>query len=226
MVDLEKYALIVAGGSGSRMNAPVAKQFLLLNNIPVLMHTIAGFRKYDTTIKIILVLPPSQIDYWGSLCKRYHFELEHEVVAGGNVRFESVKNGLETIKTEGLVAIHDGVRPLVSLSTIDRCMKMAEEKGNAIPFMPVIDSLRRVGKDSNRAVDRTEFVAIQTPQVFKVSEIKKAYELGYSPEFTDDATVLERLGKIINLVEGNPENIKITHPVDMVVAQALFDKIL
>jgi len=221
MTDVKKYALIVAGGSGSRMNASVAKQFLLLNGIPILMRTLDRFLQYDPQMQIILVLPETQFDYWDSLCKNYHFSQKHQLVAGGNVRFESVKNGLDAITTNGIVAIHDGVRPLVSLETIDRCMKMAEEKGNAIPVMPVVESLRNVEANNSWAVDRSVYVNVQTPQVFKVSEIKKAYELGYDPAFTDDATVLERTGAKINLVEGNPENIKITHAIDLVIAGAL-----
>jgi len=223
MTEFKKYALIVAGGSGSRMNAPVAKQFLLLNGTPILMHTLNRFKQYDPNIELILVLPDVQFDYWKSLCKTHHFTEKHLLVAGGNVRFESVKNGLATITSDGIVAIHDGVRPLVSAETIDRCMKMAEEKGNAIPVMPVVESLRNVEGNNSWAVDRSDYVSIQTPQVFNVSEIKKAYELGYDPAFTDDATVLERTSTKINLVEGNLENIKITHATDLVIAGALMD---
>jgi 2-C-methyl-D-erythritol 4-phosphate cytidylyltransferase len=221
MIDFKKYALVVAGGSGSRMNAHVAKQFLLLNGIPILMRTLDRFLQYDPQMEIILVLPESQFDFWNSLCKNYHFSEKHKLVAGGSVRFESVKNGLDAITTDGIVAIHDGVRPLVSLETIDRCMKMAEEKGNAIPVMPVVESLRKFDEANSWAVDRSAYVTIQTPQVFIVSEIKKAYELGYDPAFTDDASVLERTGTKINLVEGNLENIKITHATDLVIAGAL-----
>jgi len=221
MNELKKYALIVAGGSGSRMNAPVAKQFLLLNNYPVLMHTMVRFFQYDHTMELILVLPEEQFDYWRSLCKSYEFEIPHKLVKGGKVRFDSVKNGLDSITEEGIVAIHDGVRPLVSNETIDRCFRMTEDKGNAIPVIPVVESLRKIeGKDS-KAVDRSSYLTIQTPQVFLVSEIKLAYGRGYDPLFTDDATVLERLGKTLNLVEGNRENIKITHPTDLVIAGAL-----
>jgi 2-C-methyl-D-erythritol 4-phosphate cytidylyltransferase len=221
MNELKKYAIIVAGGSGSRMNAPVAKQFLLLNNLPILMHTLIRFFQYDQTMELILILPEEQIDYWRSLCKTYVFNIPHKLVAGGKVRFESVKNGLNSINGEGIVAIHDGVRPLVSCETIDRCVKMAVEKGNAIPVMPVVESLREMGEKGSQAVDRSSYVTIQTPQVFRVSEIKQAYEQGFDPTFTDDATVLERLGRTINLEEGNRENIKITHPTDLVIAEAL-----
>jgi 2-C-methyl-D-erythritol 4-phosphate cytidylyltransferase len=223
MVGLKRYALIVAGGSGSRMNAPVAKQFLLLNNLPILMHTLNRFYQYDPIIELILVLPEEQFDYWKTLCITFHFSLKHQLIAGGEVRFESVKKGLSSITGEGIVAIHDGVRPFVSIDTIERCIKMAEEKGNAIPVMPVVESLRKVDENINHAVDRSSYVNIQTPQVFRVSEIKQAYELGFDTVFTDDATVLERMGKQINLVEGNLENIKITHPTDLVIAKSLIE---
>jgi len=172
-------------------------------------------------MEMILVLPREQFDYWNTLCATYHFEVSHRLVAGGTVRFESVKNGLSAIDGDGLVAIHDGVRPLVSNETIDRCMKMARENGNAVPVMPVVESLRELDGNRSQAVNREKFVTIQTPQVFRVSDIKGAYAQGYDPVFTDDATVLERSGVKINLVEGNRENIKITHPEDLVIAEAL-----
>jgi 2-C-methyl-D-erythritol 4-phosphate cytidylyltransferase len=220
MTNIKKFALIVAGGSGCRMKTTIPKQFLLLKQKPVLMHTIERFAEYDSSIEIILVLPSSQLEYWEELCFQYDFKILHRLVAGGDVRFESVKNGLSAISDEGLVAIHDGVRPLVSFETIDWCFKIAEEKGNALPVMPVVESVRMVEGDKSYPVDREKYVAVQTPQVFRVSEIKKAYSLGFDPAFTDDATVLERLGIQINLVEGNRENIKITHATDLIVAEA------
>jgi 2-C-methyl-D-erythritol 4-phosphate cytidylyltransferase len=222
---MKKFALIVAGGSGSRMNSKVPKQFLLLKQKPVLMHTLERFAAYDSSIEIILVLPSSQFEYWEELCFQYDFRILHRLVAGGSVRFESVRNGLSIITDEGLVAIHDGVRPLVSFETIDWCFKVAEEKGNALPVMPVIESIRIVEGDKSYPVDREKYVAVQTPQVFHVSEIKKAYSLGFDPAFTDDTMVLERLGIQINLVEGNRENIKITHASDLVIAEALLENL-
>jgi 2-C-methyl-D-erythritol 4-phosphate cytidylyltransferase len=221
MTVLKKFALIVAGGSGNRMNSKIPKQFLLLNQKPVLMHTLERFVAFDPSIDIILVLPSGQFDYWKELCIQYDFKIEHLLVAGGEVRFESVKNGLSEIHEDGIVAIHDGVRPLVSLGTIDRCFKMTEEKGNALPVMPVVESVRMVEGEKSFPVDREKYVAVQTPQVFRISEIKKAYSLGFDSAFTDDTMVLERLGIKINLVEGNRENIKITHASDMIVAEAL-----
>jgi len=225
MTDIKRFALIVAGGSGTRMKSTVPKQFLMLGNKPVLMHTLERFAAYDSAIEITLVLPSSQFENWGELCFQYDFKILHRLVAGGDVRFESVKNGLSAITDEGLVAIHDGVRPLVSFETIDRCFKMAEKNGNALPVMPVVESVRKVEGDNSYPVDREKYVAVQTPQVFRVSEIKQAYSLGFDPAFTDDATVLERLGIQINLVEGNRENIKITHASDLIVAEALLGRL-
>lgn len=221
MAEQKNYALIVAGGSGSRMNATVPKQFLLLNDKPVLMHTIERFHEYDNAIEIIVVLPEAQFPLWENLCHEYKFSIRHQLVAGGSVRFESVKNGLMKIDNDGIVAIHDGVRPLVSFETIGRCFEVARLKGNAIPVMPVIESLRMIDGENSKAVDRSSFVTIQTPQVFSVSEIKAAYNQPFSEVFTDDASVLEAAGSAINLVHGNIENIKITHPADLIFAGML-----
>jgi len=221
MAEQKNYALIVAGGSGSRMNATVPKQFLLLNEKPVLMHTIERFYHYDNAMEIIVVLPEAQFQLWESLCHKHNFTIQHRLVAGGSVRSESVKNGLAEIKDEGVAAIHDGVRPLVSFETIGRCFEVAALKGNAIPVMPVIESLRMIDGEKSKAVDRSSFVTIQTPQVFSISEIKKAYNQPFSEAFTDDASVLEAAGSAINLVEGNIENIKITHPADLLFAGML-----
>jgi 2-C-methyl-D-erythritol 4-phosphate cytidylyltransferase len=218
---MTNYALIVAGGSGSRMNADVPKQFLLLNDKPVLMHTIERFHEYDNTMEIIVVLPEAQFPLWENLCHEYKFSIRHQLVAGGSVRFESVKNGLSKIQGDGIVAIHDGVRPLVSFETIGRCFEIARLKGNAIPVMPVIESLRMINGENSKAVDRSSFVTIQTPQVFSISDIKSAYNQPFNEVFTDDASVLEAAGLAINLVEGNIENIKITHPADLIFAGML-----
>ncbi|NLU38486.1 MAG: 2-C-methyl-D-erythritol 4-phosphate cytidylyltransferase [Bacteroidales bacterium] len=221
MAEQKNYALIVAGGSGSRMNATVPKQFLLLNDKPVLMHTIERFHEYDNAIEIIVVLPEAQFELWESLCHEYKFSIRHQLVAGGSVRFESVKNGLSRIQGDGIVAIHDGVRPLVSFEAIGHCFEVARLKGNAIPVMPVIESLRIIDGENSKAVDRSSFVTIQTPQVFNVSEIKAAYNQPFNEAFTDDASVLEAAGLAINLVQGNIENIKITHPADLIFAGLL-----
>jgi 2-C-methyl-D-erythritol 4-phosphate cytidylyltransferase len=217
----KRYALIVAGGSGNRMNSTVPKQFLLLNGLPVLMHTLRRFHQYDGSIEIVLVLPLLQFEPWKELCSQHSFSLPYILVAGGSVRFESVKNGLDAISGEGLVAIHDGVRPLVSFETLDRCFDTALREGNALPVLPVVESLRKREGNLNEPVDRSKYYGVQTPQTFWLSRIKKAYQQPYDPAYTDDAMVLERMGEAIHLVQGNRENIKITHPEDLIVAEAL-----
>lgn len=218
---MKQFALIVAGGIGSRMKSEVPKQFLLLDKLPVLMHSINRFYLFNPEIEIVLVLPEVQFGTWDSLCKKYKFYVKHQIVAGGENRFQSVKNGLAAINNDGIVFIHDGVRPLVSTQTIARCLETTLEKGNAVPVSTVVESLRMVENGTNKIVDREKFVNIQTPQTFLVEEIKAAYANGFDPLFTDDTSVLERNGKTINLVEGNRENIKITHPADLIFAKAL-----
>ncbi len=218
---MNRYALIVAGGSGSRMGTVIPKQFLELAGKPVLMHTIEKFRKFESSIRIIVVLPEDHIGLWHELTDKYSFPVSHDIVSGGATRFESVKNGLQLIKSRGYVAIHDGVRPLVSRDTILRCFTEAERYGNAVPVSSPADSLRLITDQGNIPVNRHHLRLIQTPQVFDTELIIKAYQQEYSPEFTDDATLLEKTGESIRLVEGNRENIKITNPVDLIVAEAL-----
>lgn len=215
-------ALIVAGGAGTRMGGSLPKQFLPLNGEPVLMHTLRAFHHFDQSIQLIVVLPADQFVIWKELCSRHSFELPHELVSGGSERFFSVKNGLDVIGGEGIVFIHDGVRPLVSSETIGRCYQTAVQWGNAIPVMPLTESLRETGKgDTSRSVDRSCYVLVQTPQTFRLSVIREAYQQEYDPAFTDDASVLEYMDEAIHLVEGNFENIKITRPIDLAVAEAL-----
>ena len=216
------YAVIVAGGSGKRMGGNIPKQFLVLAGRPVLMHTIERFKSFNDAIEIITVLPENQLRLWIELQKKYSFTVPHTLVKGGSNRFFSVKNGLEFVNAPGLVAIHDGVRPFVSIDTIKRCFDAAEKLGNAIPAISPADSLRMLTDHGNLPVNRLYVKQIQTPQVFKAELIKKAYLQDYSPEFTDDATVLEKTGEKINLVEGNRENIKITNPEDLLISTALF----
>lgn len=219
---MKQHVIIVAGGSGSRMESSVPKQFMLLNKLPVLMHTLKRFIDFNSSMSIVIVLPENQFGEWEKLCVKHDFVINYTLVAGGENRFLSVKNGLNSIETnDGIVFIHDGVRPLVSHDTIQRCLETTIEKGNAVPVMPVVESLRIVEGDINQSVDRSKYVNIQTPQVFHLKEIKKAYQMGYDSSFTDDTSVLERLGKKINLVEGNRENIKITHPQDLLIAEVL-----
>lgn len=217
---MKRYALIVAGGSGSRMNSSIAKQFIELNGKPILMRTIDNFFKFDPTLTIILVLPKEQLYFWQILCEKHHFSINHQVTAGGETRFHSVKNGLSLIKEEGIVAIHDGVRPLVSHATISRCFDTAAKWGNAIPCLPVYETIRNINPDDSIQIDRTTLRFIQTPQVFSSALIKSAFTQSYEESFTDDANVLEKTGEKIQLVEGNRENIKITEPLDLIIAEA------
>jgi 2-C-methyl-D-erythritol 4-phosphate cytidylyltransferase len=213
------WAIIVAGGSGSRMQSDVPKQFLELCGKPILMHSIAAFA--DESVRTVVVLPPSQIAYWQELCSRYGFTLPHDIVDGGTTRFHSVKNGLSALPGKGLVAIHDGVRPLVSRQTIIGCFRGAACYGCAIPVVPVIDTVREVSGLTSRTLDRSALRLIQTPQVFDIALLKKAYEQEYTPAFTDDASVFEKAGHTIHLTEGNAENIKITTRIDLVMAEIM-----
>lgn len=218
---MDLYVVIVAGGSGKRMGMNSPKQFLELAGRPVLMHTIERFREFDNSIEIITVLPENQLRFWNDLQKNYSFNVPHTLVKGGSKRFISVKNGLEFVNSPGLVAIHDGVRPLVRLETIKRCFEAAEKYGNAIPVISPADSLRLEDTNGNIPVNRMNVKQVQTPQVFDVGKIKKAYLQDFDPSFTDDATVLEKMGEKIHMVEGNRENIKITNPEDLFIAQTL-----
>ena len=222
---MKLYAVIVAGGSGKRMGADIPKQFLELAGKPVLMHTIERFKTFDDSIEIVTVLPENQLRHWTELQEKYSFTVPNTLVKGGKSRFFSVRNGLEFVNVPGLVAIHDGVRPLVTIDTIKRCFETAEKMGNAIPVIPPSDTLRMITETGNSPISRLNVRQVQTPQVFSTDLIKKAYLQDYLPEFTDDATVLERTGVKINLVEGNRENIKITNPEDLIIARSLYDVI-
>jgi 2-C-methyl-D-erythritol 4-phosphate cytidylyltransferase len=219
---MKLYAVIVAGGSGKRMGADIPKQFLELAGKPVLMHTIERFKTFDDSIEIVTVLPENQLRHWTEMQEKYSFTVPNTLVKGGKSRFFSVRNGLEFVDVPGLVAIHDGVRPLVTIDTIKRCFETAEKKGNAIPVIPPSDTLRMITETGNSPINRLNVKQVQTPQVFSAELIKKAYLQDYLPEFTDDATVLEKTGVKINLVEGNRENIKITNPEDLIIAQSLY----
>lgn len=219
---MKLYAVIVAGGSGKRMKTDIPKQFLEIAGKPVLMHTIEKFIAFDSSIEIITVLPENQLRFWNELQKRYSFDIQHTLVKGGKSRFYSVRNGLQFVDLSGLVAIHDGVRPLVSIDTIKRCFETAEKLWNAIPVISPSDTVRMVTETGTMPVNRLNVKQVQTPQVFHTDLIKKAYLQEYQPEFTDDATVLEKTGEKINLVEGNRENIKITNPEDLIIARSLY----
>jgi 2-C-methyl-D-erythritol 4-phosphate cytidylyltransferase len=233
---VQRSVIIVAGGAGKRMGGPVPKQLMPLKGRPLLCWTIEAFHKYDAAMPIILieafhkydaampiilVLPELHIRIWEALCIGHHFYVEHEVIAGGEERFHSVRNGLAAVKHDGLVAVHDGVRPLVSVELIDRCFRAAEEHGAAIPVVPISSSVREVNGEANKAIDRSRLRAVQTPQCFQVSLLKKAFELPFDPAFTDEATLVERVGAKVHLVEGEERNIKVTTPVDMRIAETL-----
>lgn len=203
------------------MGANIPKQFLNIGGIPILMHTIRVFKETDPDIKIILVLPENQHDYWEKLCIEHAFISDFPTTNGGETRFQSVKNGLQKIKEESLVAIHDGVRPFVSPAVIKRSFEFAEKFGNAIPAIPINESVRIKESNYSRVIDRRYLRIIQTPQTFKFSILRKAFQQDYHESFTDDATVVEALGEKINLIEGNIENIKITRKMDLKIAEAL-----
>jgi len=222
---MKLYAVIVAGGIGTRMGTDIPKQFLELAGKPVLMHTIERFLTFSNSIHIITVLPGEYLEFWDQLKKKYTFTLPHIIVRGGETRFISVRNGLEYVDDDALVAVHDAVRPLVSIGTIKRCFETAGEYGNAIPVISPSDTLRIVNEENSKPVDRLLVKQIQTPQVFHSRLLKKAYCQSYLPEFTDDATVLEKTGEKIRLVDGNRENIKITNPEDLIIAEHLLPSI-
>jgi len=217
----QKVAIIVAGGKGERMKASVPKQFILLGHKPVLMHTLERFYQYSDDIRLILVLPSTQFDVWDELCMTYNFNIPHTVVPGGISRFFSVKNALDTITEDALIAIHDGVRPFIDSGTIQRCFDEAEKSGAAIPVVDLVDSIRQVDWSGSKTVDRKNYRLVQTPQVFRSDIILKSYQQPYNEQFTDDASVAEAAGYKISLVEGNRENIKITTTFDLKLAEFL-----
>lgn len=214
--------IIVAGGTGTRMGAPVAKQFLPLAGKPVLLHTFRAFAAFDPAMQFVLVLFPSLLAQWQEIAAAHHFELEHNVVHGGAERFHSVKAGLAALRPQvQVVAIHDAVRPLVSHATLERCFAAAESHGTAIPAVPVTDTIRRISPGHSTTLPRHELLAVQTPQCFRRSLIDRAYEVAYQPLFTDDASVVEHAGHPVHIVAGNRTNIKLTTPEDLVIAETL-----
>lgn len=214
--------IVVAGGKGERMQTDIPKQFIELKSRPILMHTIDVFIQYNNQIEVIVVLPESQIENWNLLCKKHAFEVKHQVVAGGSVRFESVRNGLKVASDSGFIAVHDGVRPLVGQTTIAACFREARTSGAAIPVVMPVESIRRIERNDSVAVNRDLFRLVQTPQVFEANILKKAYEQEFNSLFTDDASVVEASGVKIRLVEGNRENIKITTPFDLKLAEMMY----
>jgi 2-C-methyl-D-erythritol 4-phosphate cytidylyltransferase len=218
---LQEHALIVAGGKGTRIKSVIPKQFIELKGKPVLLHTLEAFYRYSESIHVILVLPEDDLGIWQAIVEKYKFKKPITLQKGGDTRFQSVKNGLEKIEGDGLVAIHDGVRPLVSPDIIGASFRLAAEHKTAVAAVRLKESIRMTDQDNTKAMDRSKFRLIQTPQTFDVALIKKAYELKEDTSLTDDASVAERAGHIISLFEGSYRNIKITTEEDLLIAEAL-----
>lgn len=219
----QDYVIIVAGGKGLRMGSDIPKQFLPIGGKPVLMRTLERFREYSKELNIILVLPEAQQDYWQELCKKYNFEVEYQLANGGQTRFHSVQNGLSLVPddAEGVVGVHDGVRPFPAVEVIRNCYEAARTAKAVIPVIPVVETVRHLEGEESVTVPRGDYRLVQTPQTFDIQLLKAANRQPYNDGFTDDASVVESYGHAITLVEGNRENIKITTPYDIVVAEAL-----
>jgi 2-C-methyl-D-erythritol 4-phosphate cytidylyltransferase len=217
------YVIIVAGGKGLRMGSDIPKQFLPIAGKPVLMRTLERFRAYSSTLQIVLVLPEAQQDYWKQLCKQYDFKVDYQLANGGQTRFHSVQNGLALVPddAEGVVGVHDGVRPFPSIDVILNCYDTARTKKAVIPVIPVVETVRQLKSEGSITVPRDQYRLVQTPQTFDIQLLKAANRQPYNDGFTDDASVVESYGHAITLVEGNRENIKITTPYDIIVAEAL-----
>ena len=226
MTKMKTIAIIVAGGSGTRFGAQMPKQFLELAGKPILMRTVEAF---DSALaggdhEIVVTLPADQMGLWRELCQRYAFSVQHRVVAGGETRWHSVKNALDSIGNSAgidVIAVHDGVRPLASVELINRCFDTARRTGSAIPVVPLNDSVRQVEGEESRALDRVSLRAVQTPQAFEAQMLLDAYRLPFEQTFTDDASVVERAGHSVTLVNGDPQNLKITRPMDLALAEYL-----
>ena len=217
------YIIIVAGGKGLRMGSDIPKQFLPIGGKPVLMRTLERFREYSEDLQIILVLPEAQQDYWQDICQKYNFQVEYQLANGGQTRFHSVQNGLALVPddAEGVVGVHDGVRPFPSIEVIRNCFETARTAKAVIPVIPVVETVRHLEKEGSVTVPRGDYRLVQTPQTFDIQLLKAANRQPYNDGFTDDASVVESYGYQITLVEGNRENIKITTPYDIIVAEAL-----
>jgi 2-C-methyl-D-erythritol 4-phosphate cytidylyltransferase len=219
----KEYALIVAGGKGTRIKSALPKQFLELNGKPIVIHTLEAFFRYSEKIKVVLVLPEDDFPIWDELVKKHSFNRSMILQKGGDTRFQSVKNGLDKIEGSGLVAIHDGVRPLVSADIIGASFRLAAVHQSAVAAVRLKESIRMTDQDNTKAVDRSRFRLIQTPQTFDIGLIKQAYKLKEDASMTDDASVAEKSGHTISLFEGSYENIKITTQEDLVIAEALLN---
>lgn len=218
---LKRYAIVVAGGKGVRMGTAVPKQFLLLSGKPLLMHTLEAFHNADPDIELILVLPEDQQDYWKDLCAQYRFTIPFTIVNGGDTRFESVSNGLALTENEGLIAVHDGVRPFINTAFIENCFQAAQEFGAAVPVTELTESIRRLEGETSFSMHRETFRSVQTPQTFRADILKKSYNTAFQVGFTDDASVVEAAGFKVNLIKGLLENIKITNTIDLLLAEQM-----
>jgi len=222
---MNQYVIIVAGGSGSRMNSDVPKQYMEANRVPIIVHTIKRFFEYDKNVQVICCVHANYSDYAEGLMQKYFPYAKIKIVLGGETRFHSVKNGLAAISDDSsLVAVHDAARPLVSKETIKRCFVSAQKNNSGIPVIRVSESIRSVDENKSIAINRDNYRIVQTPQCFKTDVLQKAFEVEYNSSFTDDATVFENAGHVASLVEGNIENIKITLPSDILIAEALLKK--
>jgi 2-C-methyl-D-erythritol 4-phosphate cytidylyltransferase len=225
MNTVKQAVIFVAGGTGTRMGSPLPKQFLTLNNTPILIHTLRNFYSFNRNFEMIVVMHHDYISFWKDLCLQFEDVPEHTVVAGGEERFHSVKNGIEAVSSDVKhIAIHDAVRPLVSHETLTRCFNALNEYNAVVPAIPINDSIREVHGVLNKSVDRSLYKRIQTPQCFESTMLKEAYSKPFSPLFTDDASVVEANDHSVFLVEGNLENIKITSPIDLIVGESLTAK--
>ena len=222
---MSDYIIVVAGGKELRMGSDIPKQFLPIGGKPVLMRTLERFREYSEDLQIILVLPEAQQEYWQELCKKYDFKVEYLLANGGQTRFHSVQNGLALVPddAEGVVGVHDGVRPFPSIGVIRNCYETARIAKAVIPVIPVVETVRHLNNDDSMTVPRNEYRLVQTPQTFDIQLLKAANHQPYNDGFTDDASVVESYGHKITLVEGNRENIKITTPYDITVAEAIIN---
>ncbi|MGM0612443.1 MAG: 2-C-methyl-D-erythritol 4-phosphate cytidylyltransferase [Bacteroidota bacterium] len=210
--------IFTAGGSGKRMNTEIPKQFIPVNEKPMLMWAMEAFELFDASMRKIIVLPAERINLWKDLCKEFNFKVDHQIVKGGQTRFESVRNGVLYADDNGLTGIHDGVRPFPSVETIGNTFETAKKYGTAIPYIDSTDTLRQIQGESSQIIDRSKIKRIQTPQVFRTDIIKKAYQQDYSDAFTDDASVVEAMGHQIHLCPGNEENLKVTTKMDLRIA--------
>jgi len=219
---MHRYAIIVGGGSGTRMGGDIPKQFQLLKGKPVMWHAIKAFVNAYDDIQIIVVLPSAYLNKGEQLIKEFRSH-SIRITTGGETRFHSVKNGLKLIKEESIVFVHDAVRCLLTTELIHRCYKQAVEKGSAIPVIKSKDSLRLIDKSETRPIDRNNIMLVQTPQTFQSKILLSAYKIEYDEKFTDEATVVENSGQKVSVIEGEEDNIKITNPIDLLIAEQIFD---